>query len=791
MPLLADRVRETSATTGTGTLTLAGAVAGYQGFNAAFANADTVYYVIHYATEWEVGIGTVGTGTLARNTVLASSNANALVPFSAGTKDVFCAYVAGRAVTTSDAATLTYKTIDDYTNDVGANSTHFRIKANGTIGKGAVIKATGFVPGEQAIEVGLVASATDTAIGIMEQALTVGQFGMAVVIGELFTVNTNAFAFNDVLYSNGSGGLTATKPSSGTYQTLGTVVRANTNNGVIAVNIVAPQFVEVSTNTANTTVLRDGSGNFAAGTITAALTGNASTATALATARNINGVSFNGTADITVTAAAGTLSGSTLASGVTASSLTSVGTLTALTVSGNTTLATSSGNVNVGAAVTSTTWGKFVGVQAAYPGIVLDSTAPSGRKFSIGVDATQWYLRDETATATRFLVDASGNLVVDTNTLFVDAVNNRVGVGTVTPDDTFHVFGNALATGTAGSYPRFISTVGAKSWELGYRSGTSLFELREDGTTRIAVSNGGNLGLGVTPSAWGSGYTAMQLRTGALFGTASRDFTIGANVFVNASAAFAYTETAQATAYTQYQGTHAWYTAPSGTAGNAISFTQAMTLDASGRLGIGETSPAQRVVVRDTSSAPYVSFIAGASSAMGLLMGTSGNTVDGQIVYSNSTQAMTFVTASTERARIDASGNLGVGTTPTNYGAGYTQFVLRGSTIPIVDLTVDTTRTLSILAQAAQSTIKTVTNTPLILATNDTNRVSVPAIGGMVVGTAALATSATDGFLYVPTCAGTPTGTPTTQTGTAPIIVDTTNHKLYFFSGGTWRDAGP
>ena len=70
-------------------------------------------------------------------------------------------------------------------------------------------------------------------------------------------------------------------------------------------------------------------------TFVGALTGNASTATTLATSRNINGVAFNGSADITVTAAAGTLSGNTLASGVTASSLTSVGTLTGLTMSGN------------------------------------------------------------------------------------------------------------------------------------------------------------------------------------------------------------------------------------------------------------------------------------------------------------------------------------------------------------------------------------------------------------------------------------------------------------------------
>jgi len=100
-----------------------------------------------------------------------------------------------------------------------------------------------------------------------------------------------------------------------------------------AVSSLAPAF-GVSTNTPNTLVLRDGSGNFVAGTITAALTGNASTATTLATARTINGTSFNGSADITVTAAASTLTGTTLASGVTASSLTSVGTLTALTVAG-------------------------------------------------------------------------------------------------------------------------------------------------------------------------------------------------------------------------------------------------------------------------------------------------------------------------------------------------------------------------------------------------------------------------------------------------------------------------
>jgi len=99
--VLADRVRETTTSTGTGTITLAGAVTGFQTF-AAIGNANTTYCTIagQGTSEWEVGIGTYTSSgtTLARNTVLASSNSGSLVNFSSGTKDVFCDYPAGRAV---------------------------------------------------------------------------------------------------------------------------------------------------------------------------------------------------------------------------------------------------------------------------------------------------------------------------------------------------------------------------------------------------------------------------------------------------------------------------------------------------------------------------------------------------------------------------------------------------------------------------------------------------------------------------------------------------------------------
>lgn len=101
MPLvIADRVLESSNTTGTGTLTLAGAVTGFRTFSSAVGNSNTTYYTITLdsAGEWEVGLGTVGAGTLTRTTVLASSNANALVNFSAGTKLVFATYPAGKSV---------------------------------------------------------------------------------------------------------------------------------------------------------------------------------------------------------------------------------------------------------------------------------------------------------------------------------------------------------------------------------------------------------------------------------------------------------------------------------------------------------------------------------------------------------------------------------------------------------------------------------------------------------------------------------------------------------------------
>jgi collagen type VII alpha len=99
--VVADRVQETSTTSGTGTLTLAGAVSGFQTFSTAIGNGNTTFYTIYDPTayDWEVGIGTVGAGTLARTTVLSNSaGTTSPISFASNAKFVFCTYPAEKSI---------------------------------------------------------------------------------------------------------------------------------------------------------------------------------------------------------------------------------------------------------------------------------------------------------------------------------------------------------------------------------------------------------------------------------------------------------------------------------------------------------------------------------------------------------------------------------------------------------------------------------------------------------------------------------------------------------------------
>ena len=131
--VLDDRVQETTTTTGTGTVTLLGAVSGYQSFSV-IGNANTTYYTIagQITSEWEVGLGTYTSSgtTLARTTVLDSSNGGSLVNFSAGTKSVFVTYPASQAVLLTGTQTLTNKTLTSPV--VGGTPTGVGVLTSGT-----------------------------------------------------------------------------------------------------------------------------------------------------------------------------------------------------------------------------------------------------------------------------------------------------------------------------------------------------------------------------------------------------------------------------------------------------------------------------------------------------------------------------------------------------------------------------------------------------------------------------------------------------------------------------------
>jgi hypothetical protein len=204
-------------------------------------------------------------------------------------------------------------------------------------------------------------------------------------------------------------------------------------------------------------------------------------------------------------------------------------------------------------------------------------------------------------------------------------------------------------------------------------SGGSLYESmrlvpNSSGNAQLIVS--GNLGLGVTPSAW-SLLTALQISGGAsLAGYGGATYL--AQNFYYGSGGDTYISNGYSTRYTQFNGQHLFFTAPSGTAGNAISFTQAMTLDASGRLGIGTTSPAAKLhavgsgIVNIVQSSNTVSYTQYYNSSTGTNSTNDGLTVglNGIDAYIFSREAGNLVigTSDTERMRITSDGNVGIGT---------------------------------------------------------------------------------------------------------------------------------
>jgi hypothetical protein len=263
-----------------------------------------------------------------------------------------------------------------------------------------------------------------------------------------------------------------------------------------------------------------------------------------------------------------------------------------------------------------------------------------------------------------------------------------LGIGTSSPAQKLSVAGNGnfIGTGvTSLTSPTvyFSNTTAStgRTYALNSTDGGlfQIFDASAGNATRVTLDSSGNLGLGVTPSAWNAAIKALEMPDSGFLAFANTNGNISTNAFFDTG--YKYKATAAAARYSQSSGQHLWFTAPSGTAGNAISFTQAMTLDASGNLGVGETSPTSRLHVAFTSNSVDATLRVqqkGNNTAAGITLSandnngagynfiqseTTGGTSHWRISGGVATSTMAFSTGGSERARIDSSGNLLIGTT--------------------------------------------------------------------------------------------------------------------------------
>jgi len=285
---------------------------------------------------------------------------------------------------------------------------------------------------------------------------------------------------------------------------------------------------------------------------------------------------------------------------------------------------------------------------------------------------------------TTFSIGASGtagNAISYTSAMTLDASGN-LGIGTSSPAQKLHV------NVTSGAVYELISS-GSNNLYLGYENTRAVsviqsnnalvFDVGSGYTERVRIDTSGNVSVGgFAPSAWSVGKAIEIGNVGnAVWCVSATQITMPQNAYFDG--AWRYGANGFATRYAQETGVHQWWNAPSGTAGNAVTFTQAMTLDASGNLGLGSTTTAggRLVITQSNSVQPAIYLPTDESTIQGPNANTKINMGSNLYLYSSS--VLGFVTAGTERARIDTSGRFLIGGTTTYDFNGQSNLVVNGT----------------------------------------------------------------------------------------------------------------
>ena len=354
-----------------------------------------------------------------------------------------------------------------------------------------------------------------------------------------------------------------------------------------------------------------------------------------------------------------------------------------------------------------------------------------------------------------------------------------IGLGGGSPNTRLHVRGNVTIENASNApYIDFVESgdntdvmARIQMDQVSSTAGQLLFYTKTGGTLyqRLTLDSSGNLGLGVTPSAWNTSFRALEVygKGSALFASSAAQTWVTSNAYYD-SVGFKYGTSNPATHYQQSYGVHAWFTAPSGTAGNAISFTQAMTLTAAGDLGIGTVSPVGKLHVSDSAvfGAGAINQLvaqqtsAGGAAALALrsLFTNANNTNKevatlelGIVAYGGSSPsaAIAFKTIHegtlAERARITSGGELIVGQS----ALGYASFAPANASTSLVmrlgyggDFSAITADSFggNLLIGADESNTKA--NSFIAFRTDAVERARIDSSGNLLVGT----TSALGGF---------------------------------------------